>query len=205
MADETQRHWDGVYASKAYAEVSWYQAIPTRSLAMIEASGVAADAPIIDVGGGASTLVDALVARGFSDVTVLDVAQGALDQAQARLGTAAKAVNWLVGDVTAFDSERPYRVWHDRAVLHFLVDRRDRERYLDVLQRALEPGGHVLLGTFGPDGPLKCSGLETRRYSIEMQAELLGPGFELRQHELEDHETPTGGLQQFLYAHWIRT
>jgi 2-polyprenyl-3-methyl-5-hydroxy-6-metoxy-1,4-benzoquinol methylase len=205
MADEARRHWDEVYASKAYAEVSWYQPVPVRSLELIEATGAATDAPIIDVGGGASTLVDALVARGFSDVTVLDVAEGALDQARARLGTAATDVNWLVGDVTAFASERSYRVWHDRAVLHFLVDPEDWQRYVDVLRRALEPGGHLLLATFGPDGPVKCSGLKIRRYSIEMQAELLGPGFELQQHALEDHETPSGGSQQFLYSHWILT
>jgi trans-aconitate methyltransferase len=205
MPDEKKRHWEGVYASKGYAEVSWYQEDPARSLELLAATGITTSDPIIDVGGGASTLVDNHLGRGFTDITVLDVAAGALDQARARLGPEAAAVKWLIGDVTTFEPKRKYRVWHDRAVLHFLIDARDRQRYVDVLERALEPGGHVLLATFGPDGPLKCSGLEIRRYGIEMQAELFGPGFELQHHESEAHETPAGALQQFLYSHWIRT
>lgn len=204
MPDETRRHWDAVYASRSYGEVSWYQETPVRSLSLIEATGIAVDDPIIDVGGGASTLVDKLLDRGFTDITVLDVAAGAFDQARARLGPRAAAVNWHVGDVTTFDPGRQYCLWHDRAVLHFLVDPGERQRYVEVLERALAPGGHLLLATFGPDGPLKCSGLEIRRYSVEMQGELLGPGFELRHHVLEVHRTPAGAPQQFLYAHWVR-
>lgn len=205
MFDERKGHWDNVYASKGYAEVSWYQENPVRSLALIEATGIGADEPIIDVGGGASTLVDKLVERGFSDITVLDIAAGALEQARRRLGPGSATVNWLVGDVTGFEADRNFRVWHDRAVLHFLVDPEDRQRYIDVLMRSLAPGGHLILATFGPEGPLKCSGLEIRRYSIGMQAEMLGPGFELQRHELEVHETPAGASQQFLYSHWIRS
>lgn len=199
-----QTHWQDVYASRSYTDVSWYQAEPARSLQFIEASGVSKDGAIIDVGGGASTLADHLLDRGYSQVTVLDVAASALRQAQDRLGERAKAVDWCVADVLSFRPERRFALWHDRAVLHFLVDADERERYVKALRCALAPDGHVILAGFGPDGPQKCSGLPVRRYSVETFGELLGPDFELQGEALEDHATPGGASQQFLYTRWQR-
>lgn len=205
MSDRRQAHWNGVYGAKDHRDVSWYQPVPETSLSFILATGAAPDDAIIDIGGGASTLVDCLLDRGHTDVTVLDISAGAIEQARSRLGDRAERVHWIEADVTAFVPQRTYAVWHDRAALHFLVDARDRTRYVDVLRRALQPGGHVVLATFGPDGPLKCSGLDIRRYSVDETRELLGAGFELLQDELEEHVTPSGAAQQFLYTAWVRT
>lgn len=197
-------HWETVYSSKMFTDVSWFQPRPERSLQLVEKTAVGCDDAIIDIGGGASTLVDHLLDDGFTDITVLDVAGKSLEQAQERLGERAAGVEWVVSDVTAFQPSRTWQLWHDRAALHFLVDEQDRARYVEVLKKALKPGGHVVLAMFGPDGPLKCSGLEIRRYSIELVAELLGPGFTLQSQELENHITPMGSNQQFLYSCWTR-
>mgnify|MGYP001814332951 CR=1 FL=1 len=205
MKQERKNHWEGVYQEKRFTDVSWYQELPERSLALIKATGVGRDEAIIDVGGGASTLVDHLVQSGYRDLTVVDISAQGLEQAQARLGAAAGQVRWIVSDVIEFKPERRYSLWHDRAVLHFLTDAADREHYVDALKSALPPGGHLVLATFGPDGPLKCSGLEVRRYSVEMMSELLGPEFDLQYQDLEFHATPAGGTQQFLVTRWRRT
>jgi len=199
-----RRHWEGVFGSKEATELSWYQAVPTASLRLIEASGVSQQDTIIDVGGGASTLVDSLLGAGFENVTVLDISENALQLSRHRLGVQAGLVNWVVSDVTAFEPAWEYSLWHDRAVFHFLIDAGDRASYIDVLRRALLPGGSLILATFGPEGPLRCSGLEIQRYTTEMLVELLGADFELRHHELEDHQTPAGSTQQFLYSCWTR-
>jgi len=204
MMTEASRHWDDVYGSKAFDQVSWYQPVPERSLRHIEDVAADRDAAIIDVGGGASTLVDHLLGAGFKDVTVLDISGKALQQARQRLGARAVAVNWLVADVRTFLPDRQFSIWHDRAVLHFLIDADDRARYVEALQRALLPGAMLVLSTFGPEGPLKCSGLPICRYDVDMLMEVLGPCFELQGHELEDHETPAGAKQQFLYTRWAR-
>ncbi len=195
-------HWDSVHSDKFFTDVSWYQETPDKSLELIAATGIGCGDAIIDAGGGASTLVDHLLERGYSDLTVLDISANALQQARDRLAARASRVNWLVDDVTRFSPERRYALWHDRAVLHFLVDAEDRERYAYIVHNAILPGGHLVLATFGPDGPEKCSGLATRRYTVEMTAELLGPEFELRGSDLEYHETPGGVKQQFLYSSW---
>ncbi|NCF14005.1 MAG: methyltransferase domain-containing protein [Gammaproteobacteria bacterium] len=204
--NETSRqdHWESVYSSKASTDVSWFQPRPERSLQLIERTAVGRDEAIIDIGGGASTLVDHLLEDGFTDITVLDVSGRGLEQAQERLGDRADNVKWVVSDVTAFLPSRTWQLWHDRAALHFLVEEQDRERYVEVLKSALAPGGHLVLAMFGPSGPLKCSGLEIRRYSIEMVEELLGPEFGLQCQELENHITPMGSNQQFLYSCWTR-
>ena len=204
MTQPRKRHWEQVYTSKPATEVSWYQAAPERSLALVEKTQVSRDAPIIDVGGGASTLVDFLLDADYTDVTVLDLAAAAFRQARVRLADRADRVEWLVADVTRFEPSRRYRLWHDRAVLHFLTDAADRERYIDVLRQTLEPDGHVVIATFGPDGPMRCSGLDIRRYNVDLLKELLGPEFALQSHELENHQTPTGAVQQFLYSCWTR-
>lgn len=197
-------HWDRVYGDKTSTEVSWYQEVPDQSLALVHNSGLAKHDAIIDVGGGASTLVDHLLSAGYSDVTVLDLASNAFNQARARLGERAAHVDWVLSDVLHFTPQRLYRFWHDRAVLHFLTDPADRRRYVEVLKTALEPGGYAAIAAFGPDGPLKCSGLEICRYNVGMLQDLLGPGFELQSDELVDHRTPMGSSQQFLYSCWIR-
>jgi SAM-dependent methyltransferase len=195
-------HWQRVYETRSPATVSWYEAVPRRSLELIQATGVALSAPIIDVGGGESRLVDHLLASGYTDVSVLDIAPAALEQAQARLGPAAAGVRWIPSDVTAFQPERRYAVWHDRAGFHFLVIPSERGRYLAVLKAALASRGHLILATFGPKGPERCSGLPVQRYSQEDLAVLLEPDFRLRQCALEDHVTPMGQRQEFLWSWW---
>lgn len=202
MSKERQAHWQGVYASRPHTDVSWYEREPARSLQFIDESGIAKNRPIIDVGGGASTLVDHLLDRGYSQLTVLDIAQDALRQARDRLGERAGRVEWLEADVLAFRAARRFALWHDRAVLHFLVDAGERSRYVKALQRALEPGGHAILAGFGPDGPRRCSGLPVRRYSVSKFRKLLGADFELRGQAVAEHTTPGGATQQFLYTHW---
>lgn len=202
MSAARKSHWEHVYSTKDPTEVSWYEGAPKRSLQMIAATGVKSDAAIIDVGGGASTLVDNLLDAGFDDVTVLDVASAALAYTRARLGDVAETITWIEQDVLQFNPDQPYRLWHDRAVFHFLTEKDQQQHYVDVLQRAVEPGGHVILATFGPNGPERCSGLPVQCYSIDQMADVLGPGFELRAHDLEEHNTPTGSIQQFLYAWW---
>jgi SAM-dependent methyltransferase len=205
MVAESAGHWERIYRTKSPTEVSWYEPAPEISLALIGATGVGCTAPIIDVGAGASQLVDHLVADGYRDVTVLDIAPAALALARARLGPTAAQVVWVVSDVTAFQPERRYHLWHDRAAFHFLMTGEERARYLRVVEAALAPGGHLVLATFGPEGPRRCSGLPVQRYSTEDLGVLLGPGFRLRRSELQDHPTPAGQSQQFLWSWWQAT
>lgn len=202
MSVDPKDHWQTLYGKRHFSEVSWYQSLPEPSLELIRETGVPKTAPILDVGGGASTLVDHLLAEGFSDLTVLDLAPLALAAARARLGAAAERVKWIAADITEFRPSRRYALWHDRAVLHFLRDPVQRQRYLDVLQAALAPAGHVIIATFGPEGPTRCSGLEVQRYSAEQLGALLGSGYHLVRGALEDHVTPGGRRQQFLYGWW---
>lgn len=199
-----REHWDRVYGTKDPRKVSWYEPRPERSLALVRGTGLALDAPVLDVGGGASTLVDHLLDEGYTDVTVLDIAGGALEAARRRLGPRAGAVGWIEADVLDFEPGRRYELWHDRAVLHFLTDARRRALYLETLKKALAPGGHVVLATFGPEGPTRCSGLDVRRYSVDRLSALLGADFEAHADSLEMHRTPGGGEQQFLYGWWVR-
>jgi trans-aconitate methyltransferase len=200
--DEQRTHWEAVYRTKAVTETSWYQPVLQRSLELIQAATVPPGAAILDVGGGASTLVDHLLAAGFADVTVLDIASTALAQARVRLGAKAASVQWIAADITTWQPTRRYVVWHDRAVFHFLVDPALRARYLDSLRAALAPGGHVVIATFGPEGPTRCSGLDVQRYSTETLSAVLGSAFRLMRSQLEEHVTPTGKRQQFLYCWW---
>jgi len=194
-------HWEAVYASKAPNTVSWYRAHLDRSIAWIDHLHLPSDARIVDIGGGASTLVDDLVARGFTAVTVLDLAASALEHARARLGDSAARITWIVGDATEPHLERAsVDLWHDRAVLHFLTEPAARASYVAQLHRCLRPGGHVILGTFDVDGPERCSGLPVTRYAPAKLAALLGPEFELVQAAQEVHHTPAGGAQAFAYA-----
>lgn len=190
---DDKKHWEAIYTSKNSEEVSWFQQHDAISLQMIEKSGIALNDAIIDVGGGASTLVDDLLALGYSDLSVLDISEKALDVARQRLGEKASVVNWLVGDITEIGlPEQQYALWHDRAVFHFLVEREDRQRYVQSLARSLVPRGHVIVATFAEDGPEKCSGLPVRRYSVSELERELGDDFILQSHEKESHITPFG-------------
>lgn len=202
MNETRKSHWHTVYRDKAPTGVSWYQPVPTRSIQLIHATGVAKSDPIIDAGGGASTLVDHLLEDGYEDLSVLDISGNALQRSQQRLGDAAIRVHWIESDVTAFKPGRRYAIWHDRAVFHFLVDADERCAYIDAVNKALMPQGNLLLATFGPEGPERCSGLPVQRYGIDELQELLEPVFSLRDHGLDVHETPTGAKQQFLYSWW---
>ena len=195
-------HWEEVYRTRNPAEVSWYQADPAVSFRLVEQTGVERSAPILDVGGGASLLADRLVASGYEDVTVLDIASAALAVVQERLGP---AVRTITADVTRFEPTRRYALWHDRAALHFLTDPEDQGAYVQRLARALQPGGHVILAAFALDGPTRCSGLPVAQYDAARMVALLGPGFQLRSAETEVHLTPAGAPQHFQYGSFTRT
>jgi hypothetical protein len=197
-----QEHWARIYATKAIGSVSWYQAEPTLSLDMI-ARAAAPPARVIDVGGGTSFLVDRLLEKGYQPA-VLDIAAEPLDVVKSRLGPAAKEVDWLVADVTMFHPSKKWDVWHDRAVFHFLMEGQDRDRYRKSVLRATVIGSSVIVATFGPHGPVRCSGLPTVRYSPEELRLELGPGFELVETAKEDHQTPGGSTQSFIYCRFRR-
>jgi len=200
---DRRSHWQRVYEEKDSQEVSWYRPHLDTSLEWIEASGVPTSARIIDVGGGAATLIDDLLERGFGSITVLDVSTAALAVAKGRLGDRAAGVTWLAGDVTEIDlGDASYDLWHDRAVLHFLTDEDDRRKYARALRRALVPGGHAILAAFAPHGPEKCSDLPVRRHSTADFVDLVGEGFTLRAETVETHVTPSGNEQPFAYC-WL--
>jgi hypothetical protein len=202
MGPDSGQHWQSVYETKAFAEVSWYEPVPQRSLELIQGTGLPSDAALLDVGGGASTLVDHLLATGFEDITVLDVAPAALEASEARLGTAAGQIQWIAADVTTWQPQRRYDLWHDRAVFHFLVDPALRDRYLHVMKAALAPGAYVVMASFGPEGPTRCSGLDVQRYSADELGAVLGSAFRLVRSDIDEHVTPSGCAQQFLYGLW---
>jgi trans-aconitate methyltransferase len=199
MAEDRKSHWDNVYASKPATAVSWYEPHPAESLALIDEAGVRHDEPIIDVGAGASLLVDELLRRGFRDLTVLDVSARALHGLRERLGRSAAGVTFLECDVTQFHPTRTYTLWHDRAVFHFLVSAEDRRKYRETLSAALIPGGHAVIATFGPSGPDRCSGLPTDRYDAAAIAKDFS-GLQLVDSRLALHHTPWGAPQQFLHC-----
>lgn len=206
MTDSTNRrdHWNRVYQDKTPENVSWYQRRPDLSLALIAASGVAKDGFIIDVGGGASVLVDHLLDLGYVNLAVLDLAGSALSASKARLGARAATVEWHEADVTHFVPPHRYALWHDRAVLHFLTAADDRARYVETLRTALEPDGAVVIATFAPEGPPKCSGLDVVRYDEQSIAIELGAGFRLQEVRRETHLTPWQAEQRFNYFRFKR-
>jgi ubiquinone/menaquinone biosynthesis C-methylase UbiE len=201
---DVQAHWERIYSQKAADEVSWYRPHLETSLALIAQAASSPSASIIDVGGGESTLVDDLLARGYANVTVLDISQTAIDANRERLGNAAERLRWLVADVTQVKlAPASYEVWHDRAVFHFLTEPRDRVAYIRQAARAVKPGGHVIVGAFGLEGPVKCSGLEVVRYDAESLHAEFGARFRLIQSSKELHQTPFGTTQQFLYCYCV--
>ena len=201
-----QGHWDKVYTGRSPDQVSWYRPHLERSLALIESAQLPLDAAIIDVGGGTSTLVDDLLDRGHEHVTVLDISARAIENAQSRLGPRASQVTWLVGDITTIDLPiGGYDFWHDRAVFHFLREEAARTRYIESARRSLKLGGHIVVATFGLQGPDKCSGLEVMRYSAEQIHGHFGQPFEKLSSFVEMHQTPSGAEQEFVYCYCKRT
>ena len=199
---DTKSHWDKVYTTKAPDAVSWYRKHLETSLALIERAADARSASIIDVGGGESTLVDDLLLRGYTNITILDISQAAIDVTKSRLGLAAEQVHWLVADITKVELEpRAYDVWHDRAVFHFLTAPEQRTAYVRQVARSVKAGGHVIVSAFGPEGPTKCSGLEVMRYDADSLHREFGKRFRLVESSTELHYTPFEATQQFLYCY----
>jgi SAM-dependent methyltransferase len=195
-------HWEKVYATKPTDAVSWFQPHAEQSLRLIRGTGVPRSGAIIDVGGGASTLVDDLLADGYQALTVLDLSAAALQAAQQRLGPRAPGVQWVEANITTADlPAQAYDIWHDRAVFHFLTDPAARHAYVDSVLRSVKPGGHVIVATFDEDGPTQCSGLPVMRYSADALHAEFGAPFTLLSHEKEEHHTPFGAVQKFVYCY----
>lgn len=206
MNGRAKTHWEAVYAQRTPDSVSWFQPHAEHSLELIARAGLTRDAAIIDVGGGASTLADDLLARGYHDLTVLDLSAAALAAAQVRLGDDARRVSWVEADITAVDLPRQrYDLWHDRAVFHFLTDVAQRHAYVERVLQSVKPGGHVIVATFAEDGPDRCSGLPVMRYGADALHTEFGAPFELLEHSRETHHTPGGAMQQFVYCYCRRS
>ena len=199
-----QAHWENIYTTKAEGEVSWFEDSPGVSLKLIKAAGASQTAAIIDVGGGASRLVDTLIDLGYQNVTVLDLSEAALAMAKTRMGNKSQSVHWIVADATTWQpSAKNYDVWHDRAAFHFLTDEYDREAYVARLKEALRPGGAAIIGSFSLDGPEKCSGLPVQRYDAVSLGQILGPSFSLVQTLDHEHRTPWGASQKFQFSRFV--
>jgi SAM-dependent methyltransferase len=200
-----KEHWEQVYSSKLTEKLGWFAPHLQTSLRWITKLGLALKAPIIDVGGGASTLVDDLLDAGYQPISVLDISRQALSLAKARLGDRGDAVSWIEGDVTSINlPEQHFELWHDRAVFHFLIEPEQQRKYRDQLLKALKPGGHLIIGTFAPEAPPRCSGLPVQRYSPEQLERTLGREFELTREHNELHITPGGVEQMYLYCQFRR-
>ncbi|KHE93107.1 MAG: hypothetical protein SCABRO_01126 [Candidatus Scalindua brodae] len=202
MSFNCKEHWENVYGQKRPVEVSWYQVEPAVSLKLIASTEIDHAAKIIDVGSGASALVDKLLDQGFRNVTVLDISSKAIHYVQERLGRRAENVCWIEADVTEFKSSVQYDFWHDRAVFHFLTDAEGRTQYVRRLEDAIKPGGHVVIAAFAIDGPPKCSELDVERYDPEKMKNELGESFELINSVSETHITPWNKQQKFIYCHF---
>ena len=198
-----QNHWSGIYKTKAANDVSWYQVRPERSLEYIQKTGIGLDEPIIDVGAGASTLVDYLVAAHYRDITLLDISAEALAIARDRLDETDAHLDWIVGDITTVDlPKNHFALWHDRAVFHFLTDPAQQQRYVEQVIHALKPGGHLIIATFALDGPQQCSGLNVAQYDAESLQNVFGSRFRLIDSSREIHITPWGSEQRFIYGYF---
>jgi SAM-dependent methyltransferase len=199
-----QAHWQNVYQTKRERDVSWFQESPAISLDLIRATGIGNDATIVDIGGGASRLVDALIAEGFKSVTVLDLSEKALATSRTRLGALGAHVSWVVADVTKWQPVQTYDLWHDRAAFHFLTEPDDQAAYAGSVRKAVGSGGHVIIGTFAPDGPERCSGLPVVRHDAASLGAMLGASFKLVESRRHDHQTPAGAIQRFQFSRFVR-
>ena len=196
-------HWESIYADKSPLAVSWFQKEPRLSLQLITNTGLSTEAAIIDIGGGASVLIDHLFERGFRHLAVLDISGTALSHAKQRLGPTAEQIEWLETDVTTFVAPHPFDLWHDRAVFHFLTEAADRKRYVDTLKQTLKPGGHLILAAFAIGGPTRCSGLDIVQYDADKLGRELGEDFTLVEQLSEIHVTPSNQEQLFAYFRFI--
>lgn len=195
-----KQHWENIYSTKTLQEVSWYQPHPETSLTFLEKLAIPFSAPIIDIGGGDSLLVDHLLALGYEDISVLDISETAIHKAQSRLGTKAAKVHWILSDVTNFEPQRRYDFWHDRATFHFLTHEDEINKYIQVMQQGLSPIGKSVIGTFALNGPTKCSGIEIRQYSETTMAERLKEVFQKIFCIPEQHTTPWKTIQEFIFC-----
>jgi 2-polyprenyl-3-methyl-5-hydroxy-6-metoxy-1,4-benzoquinol methylase len=199
-----KQHWENVYHTKPLKEVGWYQPVPHTSLKFIEELSAAKDASIIDIGGGDSLLTDHLLNDGFTNLTVLDISEKAIERARRRLGPLANQVNWIVSDITQFTPTQQYDVWHDRAAFHFLTIDLEIQQYLNILEKSLKPSAYLVLGTFSDQGPTMCSGLNITQYSEDDIMRLLSPHFEKIKCIHPDHITPGGGVQNYTFCSFKR-
>ena len=204
MKFDKKKHWGNVYQGKSPLSVSWYQKDPKISLELIRSTQVESNEAIIDVGGGASVLVDNLIKESFTNLAVLDISESAIAIAKKRLGDSAKNIEWFESDITQFDAPKKFVLWHDRALFHFLTDPSDRGSYINVLDYALRPKGHLIIATFAIGGPEKCSGLEIVQYNSEKMICELGENFELIQERKETHITPANKKQNFIFFHFLK-
>jgi len=209
MNTETEKidrkmHWEKVYSEKQSTEVSWYQQQPEQSLNLIKTTGVKKQASIIDIGGGASRLIDYLLVAGYKNLSVLDISHHAIQLAKSRLGDDARMVKWVELDILKFNTDQRFTVWHDRAVFHFLTEEKDRMQYIDVMKHALDIGSFIIIATFSDNGPKQCSGLDVMHYSPEKLSAVLGSSFQLLDSHTENHVTPGGTEQSFIYCRYIR-
>lgn len=203
-ASDQGAYWDEVYGGKRSDGLSWFQKHPSVSLELITAAAPDPDARIIDVGGGDSLLVDHLLEQGYRELTVLDISGSAVERAQARLGSRADTVRWVIGDILTMEALGTFDVWHDRALFHFLIDPNQRQQYVAAATNTIVPQGAVIIATFAPDGPTTCSGLEVRRYDESSLAAELGESFLLVEAKREEHHTPWDAEQRFAYASFRR-
>jgi len=204
MKNSTKEHWNTVYASKPVQQLGWYETEPTISLEMIESCGIEKSDPILDVGAGATTLIDALLQRNFTNITALDISAAALEKLRIRLGEAQAAqVNWLVANITnPADTAglQDFVLWHDRAMLHFLTDEVTRQAYRTTLEQALRPGGFAIIAAFAKEGATQCSGLDVQRYDAQSLSAFLGPTFELKESRALTYQMPSGDLRPYVYT-----
>ncbi|RKS53378.1 methyltransferase family protein [Gillisia mitskevichiae] len=198
--ESKKKHWETIYNTKKLQEVSWYQPVPVTSLNSINATQLAKDSQIIDIGGGDSFLADNLLSLGYTNVNVLDISENAINRAKERLGQKADDVTWIVSDITTFKPSISYDLWHDRAAFHFLTSEEDIRKYLDTMQQAIKPNGFLILGTFSENGPTKCSGIEIKQYSIEQLKAVIPNTFTFIEGKNIDHPTPSGSLQNFTFC-----
>ena len=201
---DRKAHWERIYRENAPTEVGWYQDRPNQSLSLISATGIGKESNIIDVGGGASVLVDYLLDNGFKNITVLDISSASIEHAKTRLGDRAPGINWIVADILGFKLPQKFDLWHDRAVFHFLTDAGDRRKYIQAMKEAITSDGHLIISTFSLKGPPKCSGLDVRRYSPESLCREFGSDFQFIESVDESHITPSGITQMFVYCRFRR-
>jgi SAM-dependent methyltransferase len=203
MPTDLKEHWETIYETKTPDQVSWTQEIPTVSLEFIHKFNIPKSASIIDIGGGDSKLIDHLLKEGFTNVSVLDISEAAIGRAQKRLGKDAKKVTWIVSDILDFHPDKKYDVWHDRAAFHFQTDSKSIDQYLNIVKQSVE--GMVIVGTFSPEGPKKCSGLEIKQYDEDgMKEKFEKNSFKNIECKREDHITPSGAVQNFVFCSFIK-